>query len=200
MRTRLIGGVLAAATAASLAAGCSSTSPTPPATAANPVAAPATPPAADHNSADVGFLQGMIPHHAQAIAISSQAVSRAGSPRVKDLAARIDKAQEPEIEQMNALLIAWDQPRPGLMGAITMSGPMDGMMTEQQLGQLAATSGPVFDRLFLQMMIAHHGGAISQARAELARGQNPQTRALAQAIISGQEAEITEMRALLTGA
>lgn len=142
----------------------------------------------------------MIPHHAQAIAISSQAASRAGSPLVKDLAARIDKAQEPEIEQMNALLTAWGEPRPGLMGATAMSSSMDGMMTEQQLGQLAATSGPVFDRLFLQMMIAHHGGAISQAGAELTQGQNPQTRALGQATVDAQQAEIIEMRALLTGA
>ena len=58
------------------------------------------------------FAQGMIPHHTQAIAMSSQASERAASQEVKDLAARIEQAQGPEIERMNQMLAAWGAPQP----------------------------------------------------------------------------------------
>lgn len=57
-----------------------------------------------HNQADITFAQGMIPHHAQAIAMSQMAVGRAGSAQVKDLAARIQGAQQPEIDEMSGWL------------------------------------------------------------------------------------------------
>lgn len=210
MRARLVGGVIAAATAALLAAGCSDSS-----TSAPPAAPTAAPPASgssatapispEHNQADVMFVQGMIPHHQQAIAMSSQAPSRAASQEVKDLAARIDQEQGPEIEQMNQMLMAWGAPRPqpgstampGMPGMPMGEMPMHGMMSDAQMQQLGAQSGPAFDRMFLQTMIEHHTGAVQMAQNEQAQGLNPQAKELAGAIVAAQQREITEMRALL---
>ncbi|WP_433786868.1 DUF305 domain-containing protein [Actinomycetospora sp. CA-101289] len=211
MRSRLIGGVLAASTAAVLAAGCSDSTnaptagaptPAPPASATS-ASAPASP---EHNAADVVFAQGMLPHHTQAIAMSSQASSRAASQEVKDLAARIDQEQGPEVEQMNQMLDAWAAPRPqpgstampGMPGMPMSDMPMPGMMGEAQMQQLAAQSGPAFDRMFLQMMIEHHTGAVQMAQTEQVQGLNPQAKELAAAVVADQQREITEMQALLT--
>lgn len=62
--------------------------------------------AADHNQVDVAFVQNMIPHHAQAIAMSRLVAHQAASSQVKDLAARIEVRQQPEIDQMSAWLRA----------------------------------------------------------------------------------------------
>ncbi|GAA4862063.1 DUF305 domain-containing protein [Actinomycetospora straminea] len=216
MRARLVGGVIAAATAALVAAGCSDSGSAPPAAAPAPSSA-ATPPSAaapispEHNQADVLFAQGMIPHHQQAITMSSQASDRASSPEVKDLAARIAQKQGPEIEQMNRMLDAWGAPRPqpgstampGMPGhgmpGMPMGGmPMQGMMSQEQMQQLSTQSGAAFDRMFLQMMIGHHTGAVQMAQTEQAQGLNPQAEELAGTIVADQQREITEMQALLS--
>jgi uncharacterized protein (DUF305 family) len=198
MRTRILGGVLAVATAAALAAGCSNT-PTPPAggsSAASPTPSPAAVPAVfpEHNPGDIAFVQGMTPHHSQAIAMSQQAASKASSPEVKQLASRFAAAQGPEINQMHAMLTAWGVPP---TPAMPKTGSMPGMMSGEQMTQLAGASGPAFDRMFLQMMTAHHQGAIEMARTELSEGQNPQAKQLARSITAAQQAEINEMSTLL---
>ncbi|MCD2191738.1 DUF305 domain-containing protein [Actinomycetospora soli] len=212
MRTRLIGGVLAAATAAAVAAGCSSTSsapaPTPAPSPSSSSAAAAAPVAPEHNAADVTFAQSMIPHHTQAITMSQLAPTRAASPEVKELATKIEQAQGPELNQMNAMLAAWGAPAPqpgstampGMPGMPMGGMSMPGMMGEGQMQQLSSLSGAAFDQTFLQMMIEHHSGAIQMAQTELAQGQNPQAKQLAQAIIEDQQSEILEMQVLLARA
>lgn len=64
------------------------------------------------------------------------------------------------------------------------------------MAELAGLSGREFDQRFLELMIAHHEGAVTMAEDELADGQNPQARELAQKIIDDQQAEITEMEQL----
>jgi uncharacterized protein (DUF305 family) len=79
------------------------------------------------------------------------------------------------------------------------SGAMPGMLSGEQMHQLEQATGPAFDRMFLQMMITHHQGAITIARtAELSAGQNPDARHLAQRIVDTQQREITEMQTLLS--
>ena len=80
----------------------------------------------------------------------------------------------------------------GAMGGMPMGGmPMHGMMSDAQMQQLAAQSGPAFDRMFLQMMIEHHTGAVQMAQTEQAQGLNPQAKELAGAIVAAQQREIT---------
>jgi uncharacterized protein (DUF305 family) len=121
------------------------------------------------------------------------ASTRAATPQVKNLAARIQTEQQPEIDQMRNLLTAWGTPaNPGGMGP--MGGMMGGMGPGQGPGMM---SGTTFDRMFLQGMIIHHQGAIDMSQTELAQGSNPDARQLAQKIINAQQAEINKMQTLL---
>ncbi len=198
----LVAAAAAALTAGAALGGCGTTATAPPSSSASsPQVAQA------HNQADITFAQGMIPHHAQAVAMSEMAAQRAESPQVKDLAARIQAAQQPEIDQLTGFLRAWNAPVPDAnspmagMGQMEhgASGPMPGMMSGDQMQGLGQASGNTFDRMFLQMMIAHHQGAVTMAGTELKDGQNPDARQLAQRIIDAQQREITEMQSLLGG-
>jgi uncharacterized protein (DUF305 family) len=231
--TTLVAAAAAALTVGAALSGCA-TNATPPASTAT-----SSPPVAQaHNQADITFAQGMIPHHAQAIAMSQMAAQRAVSPQVKDLAARIQSAQQPEIDQLSGLLRAWNAPVPstnspmggmaqmgqgqmgqgqmgqgqmgqgqmgqgqmGQMGQGQMgpSGAIPGMMSGGQMQQMGQASGAAFDRMFLQMMIIHHQGAVTMAKTELKDGQNPDAGQLAKRIVDAQQREITEMQMLLGG-
>lgn len=149
-----------------------------------------------YNDADVAFAQDMIPHHQQAVQMAELAASRAASPAVVQLAATIEQAQAPEIDRMRGFLDAWGAPQPAASG---MSAGM-GMMSDASMQQLAQSSGPAFDRQFLQLMTAHHTGAIEMARTELASGQSADATALARTIIDAQQAEISRMQGLLQAA
>lgn len=151
------------------------------------------------NDADVSFAQGMIPHHAQAVDMAKLAEGRSTNPAILDIAVRIQGAQEPEIQQMRGWLTTWEMPEM----ADDMDGmegmAMDGTMDDEQMSALADASGPAFDALFVEMMIEHHEGAIAMAKTLIADGADPEVNALAEAVISAQEAEITEMKALDLG-
>jgi uncharacterized protein (DUF305 family) len=75
---------------------------------------------------------------------------------------------------------------------------MDGMMSQADMDRLETSTGTEFDRLWLELMIQHHEGAVKMSKSEVAGGKNPDAIALAQAIISSQQAEITTMESLLT--
>ena len=157
------------------------------------------------SDADVAFAQGMIPHHAQAVDMASLALQpeSGASAEIQALATAIQSAQDPEIETMTQWLQTWGQPMemPGMDGMDGMHSmdAMDGMMTEEQMASLAGLSGPAFDAEWATMMIAHHQGAITQAETVKASGADPEVLALADQIISAQQAEIAQLQALLAG-
>lgn len=137
------------------------------------------------------FAQMMIPHHQQALEMAQLAQKNTTNPDILALADQIEKAQGPEIEQMT--------------GWITSSGasmdlghemPMEGMLSTEQMSALSAATGTDFDTLFLQGMIAHHQGAIAMADL-IAQSTNPEAKKLAEAIVTGQSAEIETMQKLL---
>ncbi len=148
---------------------------------------------ATFNEADVRFVQGMIPHHEQAVEMSTIALDPAvgASAVVVDLARRISAAQGPEIEQMRGYLTTWNQSE---MGMDHSGHDMKGMISGDEMTGLAQARGSEFDRLFLSAMIAHHEGAVASAEAVQAAGRDPEVKALAGAIIAAQEAEIAEMK------
>ncbi|MDA3629606.1 DUF305 domain-containing protein [Saccharopolyspora sp. WRP15-2] len=169
--------------------------------------APASQEQAAHNAADVTFAQGMIPHHQQAIEMSKLVPERSQSQQVKDLAKQIEAAQGPEIQTLTGWLRDWGAEAPstdhasmghdmGDMGGD--HGGMGGMMSADEMKQLEQAKGAEFDRMFLDLMIKHHEGAVTMAQAELSGGQFPAAKQMAQQIIDTQQAEIDTMRTLLS--
>ena len=153
----------------------------------------------DSNSADVMFAQMMVPHHVQAVEMSDVILTKDGiDPRVITLAQEIKAAQQPEIDALNGMLETWGIPA-APMDSMDMGhgGQMDGMMTEEDMAALDATTGTEASRLFLEQMIVHHEGAIEMAQMEVASGINPDAVAMAQTIIDAQNVEIETMREIL---
>jgi len=153
---------------------------------------------AAHNDADTMFAQMMIVHHEGAIEMADLAVENAGSEEVRTLAEGISAAQGPEIEQMTSWLEAWGEdtaPMDGMEGHGGMD--MEGMSQEEAMAELGNLSGAEFDKRFLELMTAHHEGAVEMSETELADGENPQALELAQKIIDDQQAEIAEMEQML---
>ncbi|WP_329794082.1 DUF305 domain-containing protein [Lentzea sp. DG1S-22] len=149
---------------------------------------------ATHNSADVAFAQGMVPHHEQALEMSGLVGDRTDNPRLADLAKRISAAQKPEIDRMNGWLRTWEAPVQASSHTSHGHSESHGVV---DLGNLAELEGTEFDRQWLSLMIQHHRGAVEMARRHLTAGTDPETRKLAQDVVSHQEKEIAEMESLL---
>jgi uncharacterized protein (DUF305 family) len=157
----------------------------------------ATVPSAPFNDADASFMRMMIPHHAQALEMSELARTRASDEDVLSLARRIEGAQGPEIRSMSSWLASRGLalPEAGEHSGHS-SGPMMGMLTEEQMAELEAARGAEFDRLYLAGMIQHHQGAVDMAGEELEAGSDLLALELAADISTGQLAEIRRMEDL----
>lgn len=140
---------------------------------------------------DIMFAQMMIPHHQQAVDMGNLAESRASSPEVRALALQIRDEQAPEIEQMKGWLA--DANASGHMGH---DMGMDGMLSDDEMAELAAATGAEFDRLFVRGMIAHHEGAIQMATM-IVDSNNAEANALGDAIVKSQTAQVATLTELL---
>ncbi|ORT61004.1 DUF305 domain-containing protein [Streptomyces sp. CB03238] len=145
------------------------------------------------NSADFSYAQMMIVHHGQALEMTALAAKQAASTQVKQVAARIAAAQQPEIDAMRGWLKNNGGPRPHTGHD---HGTMPGMATDAQLAQLRDARGEAFDELFLKLMITHHQGAVTMAGEVLSEGNNVQVEEMANDVIAQQTAEINRMRSM----
>jgi len=154
------------------------------------------------NATDRAFVRQMVPHHQMATEMAEMATTDGEHAKIRRLARQIIKAQSAEIRTLKR--IAKD------LGVTPAEMPMDGEMSEQTmrdletLGLTAEESGmdmdmhdlhgaTPFDRMFIDMMIAHHQGAIRMARAERADGKNRRLRRIARDIVRDQAEEIRRM-------
>ncbi|MFF7314719.1 DUF305 domain-containing protein [Streptomyces sp. NPDC008137] len=157
--------------------------------------------AAAHNAQDVSFAQGMIPHHRQALEMARLADGRAASGAVEDLAARVEKAQDPEIRTMTGWLERWGEDVPGPADGMDHSAAghsgMPGMMGGADMAELEKSEGKAFDTKFLALMVEHHEGAVKMAAVERNKGRYGPAKAMAEDIVAAQKAEIGEMNKLL---
>ncbi|MFE9646035.1 DUF305 domain-containing protein [Streptomyces sp. NPDC006365] len=155
--------------------------------------------AGDHNDQDVSFAKEMIQHHRQAVDMAELADSRASSQEVKDLAAKIKGAQDPEIKTMSGWLTSWGEEVPEDMSDMghDMSSGMPGMMSTEDMDKLDKSSGAEFDKMFLEMMIKHHEGAVEMAGDQKADGKYGDAMKLGDAVITAQTAEIEQMNKML---
>lgn len=157
---------------------------------------------------DVAFMQGMIAHHAQALAMVALIPTHTTRKELQLIGQRIKISQQDEIALMqhwlqdhNALVTVVDSNHiahmPGMEGMTMM---MPGMLTPEQMTQLAQANGPAFDRLFLEGMIRHHEGAIKMVHDLFAvpgAGQAPEVFTFASGADVDQRAEILRMRSVL---
>ena len=152
--------------------------------------------------ADVVFLQGMIVHHEQAIVMSKMAKDRTNNKTILDLAGRIDVSQEDEINFMISWLKDRDQKIPEMPHNQHMHLEMVGMATPKQLDDLAAYKSTDFDRLFLQLMINHHDGALEMVK-ELKKfpgaAYDPILNEFVSDLVNDQGVEIERMNTLAVG-
>lgn len=148
--------------------------------------------------ADVRFMQGMIAHHAQAVAMTRLAAKAGANPRVLKLAQKIDLSQAGEIVLMQDWLRAHGQFAPDTSSWRTMT--MHGMLTAAEMAQLEAARGGEYDRLFLTFMIRHHEGALQMVKDLFATpraAQDVDVSVFANDVETTQSAEIALMRAML---
>ncbi|NUO99209.1 MAG: DUF305 domain-containing protein [Nonomuraea sp.] len=148
-------------------------------------------PAPTANAADITYVQDMIVHHRQALDMALLAPTRADSVKLKSLADRIRAAQGPEIQFMSTWLREQDQKVPDHHAA---HGDMPGMATPAQMAALKAATGKSFDKLFLELMINHHLGAITMSERVLTDGSHIKIEELATDVSVTQTAEIGHMR------
>ena len=207
MRVALV--VVTAALTVTALSGCTSDTkpPAPRADSTAPVIAPGKPgeeartlapgeaatavPQASANAADITYVQDMIVHHQQALDMAILAPNRAESAKLKSLASRIKDSQGPEIQWMRTWLQQQGQRVPDHHAA---HEGMPGMATPEQMEQLKAASGQAFDRLFLELMIKHHEGAIEMSTEVLKGGSHLRIEELANDVGVTQLSEIRRMR------
>ena len=144
------------------------------------------------------------PHHKMAVQMAQMAKSQAQHPAVKTLAASIITSQDHEITEMTAIArklgVMPDQmPVNGSMSAHMAGDDQTLGLSMQQTGMsmnMSTLNGAKpFDRMFIDMMIPHHQGAIRMARIELAKGSDQRLRSIAHGIIAAQASEIGRMNA-----
>lgn len=160
---------------------------------------------------DEQFIDSMMPHHESAVVMAQMAVTQAKYPEVRALARGIITDQKQEIAYMGQLRKRFygSAMPPGMsgmkMGGMKMSGdkmmmsgtlmglPMKGVM---DMGRLRNAKGTQFDRMFLEMMIPHHAGAILMGNEALQQSVRPEIRRLGAKIVDAQAGEIGEMHAI----
>lgn len=150
------------------------------------------------NRADVDFATAMIPHHAQALQMALLAQDRPLPDEVRALVDQVQAAQTPEVEAMTTWLTDWGKDIPATsMDHANAGHDMEGMGTDGDMKELEDASDADFPKLWMTMMIEHHEGAITMAKAEQADGRFPDAIALAESIAGSQAAEIATMEDLL---
>ena len=157
-----------------------------------------------HSPDDAQFMQDMIPHHRQAMEMAELVADRTNRPEINDVAGRINVSQRDEIDFMRQWLRSRGErvPIPTAYDAMHTDHRMAGMATPRQMEELAQAEGTDFDRLFLQLMITHHEGAVTMVEELLEQpgsAYDPVLFEFTTNVTNDQSAEIERMNALLVG-
>jgi len=148
----------------------------------------------EHTAADTAFMQNMLVHHTQALEMAALVGERTDSEDLPQLAGRITASQESEITLIEQWLTDRDEAVPHASDLAGHAG-MPGMATPEQLLQLGAARGPAFDALFLELMIAHHHGALTMVDDlyDAGGGVEPAVDGFAREVEADQTIEILRM-------
>ncbi|MEM7049028.1 MAG: DUF305 domain-containing protein [Acidobacteriota bacterium] len=157
-----------------------------------------------YSPADVRFMQDMIPHHHQALEMAALVGERTNRPELLDVAGRINASQGDEIEFMQQWLRERGEevPEPSAHHAMHTHHTMAGMATPEQMTALGAAEGIAFDRLFLELMITHHEGAVTmvdELHEQPGSAYDPVLFEFTSDVVNDQTTEIERMNALMVG-
>ncbi len=163
-----------------------------------------------YSEADVEFMAGMIPHHAQAVVMAGMAPAHGARPDVRVLCERILVGQRDEIEFMRNWLRDRGETVPDAnatrhrmkMNGVEHDMLMPGMLTSEEMEQLDKARGAEWDRLFLVGMIKHHEGAVRMVDdlfASYGALQDDDVYKFASDIYADQSIEIERMQKMLAG-
>jgi uncharacterized protein (DUF305 family) len=198
---RRIGPFLLAVLAAALVAGCSTAPEAPPQAPPGAVPAADALPAADaeHNAADVMFLQMMIAHDAQGLELTGLAAGRPVSGEVELLAAAIDTTQREEVKIMESWLTGWKEATKASqdMSAHASHGGLPAIGPEQ-IAALRNTPDPAFEATFLNLLTGHQNSAVELTNLA-GDGVNPQAKELAKRIKQSRGDQVAQLLRLIGG-
>jgi uncharacterized protein (DUF305 family) len=166
-------------------------------------------------SAEAGFARDMQVHHQQGVELAMIVRDATDNEEIRLLAYDIATTQSQQSGQMYGWLAEWGLPQFGPEPAMTWMtrsgdgstargahdgmdmgdtpGLMPGMATPLQVEKLRSLEGVEAERMFLELMIAHHRGAVEMAQSVLERSVRPVVVALAESIIASQKAELDVM-------
>lgn len=148
------------------------------------------------SSTEVRFVREMIQHHAQAVDMATRIRDRSVDRTLRSVALDMQLSQREQIGQMRGWLTLWGRP----WGGVGMTGDharMMGMATPAEVNRLDTLPRADAERLFLQLMIRHHQGALAMVRPALEDGVRPEVRTLARQIDTAQAGEIRLMTQML---
>ncbi|MBK9240190.1 MAG: DUF305 domain-containing protein [Acidobacteria bacterium] len=158
--------------------------------------------ASKHSPADTKFMQGMIGHHAQAVEMVDLLKTRTDREDMRMLGKRIEVSQNDEIKMMRLWLQTRGESIPSEHAHHMPGGMMPGMLTPEEMEKLRAAKGAEFDRLFLEGMIRHHGGAlvmVQELQSSPGAMQEAEIHDFATHVDADQRMEILRMNTMLKG-
>jgi uncharacterized protein (DUF305 family) len=161
----------------------------------------------DPNTTDLGFMQDMRAHHEQAVYLGLYYLSDTGTnPNLRDIAREIVFGQGIEIGRMVEMLRAFganltneSDTAMRWMNEPTPIDRMPGLASDADINKLLTSKGADADKLFVDLMVAHHQGGIHMAQYAASHANVPEVRRFAASMVTGQTGEISEMRALVAG-
>ncbi len=147
---------------------------------------------------DLEFIDMMMMHHDEGITMARMVETKGQLLQLKEFAARTIADQERDKEELQSLRDRFfaNQPKADKMRMSGKAMTMAQMqrMSEMDMRKLEAASGRKFDRTFLDIFTKHHQMALDMSRSEIAAGEQPDVKAMAQKTIDKQTKEVAEMR------
>ena len=157
-------------------------------------------------SVEAGFSRAMQVHHNQGVELAMIVRDASEDQEIRLMAYDMAVTQAQQSGQMYGWLAVWGVPQSSAADLMawmgehehaTADGTMPGLATAEQLAQLRAATGVEAERIFLELMIAHHQGAVAMAEAALELGVTDEVAVLAESIVESQTTEMAHMRELL---
>ena len=144
---------------------------------------------------DLQFLDSMIHHHNGAIMMAKMVLGKTERSELKAFAQKVIDDQSKEIDYMKQLREQWYAGKPQAVN-MEMPGMVGGMkiMTGEHMKEMDQMPPAHFDDHFLNMMIAHHEGAVTMSKEAQKKAEHPEVKQLADKIIQAQGPEIEEMK------